>query len=140
MSSALDAAGEEHGRESAGQPKPLSCEVSLDLFQAGFGDEDFLLSLPLGCPHRDPIKIVAHLDLARQARIWFHLEGKIEHILLHWGGSADLFPPCLVDIDMTGRAGAGAAALRLDLGNAMLDCSLHDRGTDLAFDGARGAP
>src|SRR6476469_1527791 len=42
-------------------------------------------------------------------------------------------------MDVTGGAGTGTPALRLDPGNAVLDCGLHDGRTDFALDRARGA-
>src|SRR5262249_29298865 len=42
----------------------------------------------------------------------------------------------LLDIDMTGRASAGAAAFGFDPGHALLDRRLHDGRTDFAFDRA----
>src|SRR5262249_22876025 len=44
--------------------------------------------------------------------------------------------PGLIDIDVTGRAGAGAAALGLDPGNGVLERSFHHGCTDLGVDGA----
>src|SRR5262245_34146969 len=42
-------------------------------------------------------------------------------------------------MDVAGGAGAGAAALRLDPGNAVLDRRLHDGRSDLALDRAGSA-
>src|SRR5580704_2216814 len=97
------------------------------------------LSLPLRRSHGQPVEFLAHLDLARQARARLHLVGEIEHVLFHGRRLADLLPPGVVDIDVAGRAGAGAAAFRLDAGNGVLDRRLHDGRADLAFDGARRA-
>src|ERR1700722_17810626 len=97
------------------------------------------LGLPLRRSHGQPVEFLAHLDLARQPRARFHLIGEIEHVLFHGRRLADLLPPGVVDIDVAGRAGAGAAAFRLDAGNAALDRRLHDGRADLAFDGARRA-
>src|SRR4029077_1245008 len=49
------------------------------------------------------------------------------------------FLPSLVDVNVTGRARAGAAAFSLDLRHAVLDRRLHDGRADLAFDGPRSA-
>src|SRR5580692_737176 len=97
------------------------------------------LSLPLRRSHGQPVEFLAHFDLARQPRARLHLVGEIEHVLFHGRRLADLLAPGVVDIDVTGRAGAGAAAFRLDAGHAVVDRRLHDGGADLAFDGARRA-
>src|SRR4029077_4903243 len=86
--------------------------------------------------HNQPIKVVAHLDLAREAGIRPHLESEVEHIFFHRRRFADLLTPGLVDIDVASRAGACAPAFRLNLGNPVIDSRLHDGGTDRAVDGA----
>src|SRR5262249_1562927 len=64
---------------------------------------------------------------------------EVEHILFHRRRFPDLLAPSLVDIDVASRAGARAAALRLNLRNTVIDGRLHDSGTDLALDGTRSA-
>ena len=68
-----------------------------------------------------------------------HVVTEIEHVLLHRRRLAHRGAPRLVDMDMAGGAGAGAAAFRLDAGNAVLDRRLHDGRSDLALDRAGGA-
>src|SRR5579872_5437396 len=58
-----------------------------------------------------------HLDLAGEARGGPDLEGEVEHVLLHLRGLAHDLAPFVGDIDVAGRAGAGAAAFGLDAGN-----------------------
>src|SRR6187399_3045755 len=79
------------------------------------------LSLPLRRPHYEPVKLVGHLDLARQPRVRFHVVAEIQHVLFHRRGTADLVAPGLVDINMAGRTGAGAAAFGLDAGHVVFD-------------------
>src|SRR5207253_10076877 len=73
----------------------------------------------------EPVEFVADLDLARQARIRPHVEAEIQHVLFHWRGRAYLFAPGFIDINVAGRAGAGAAAFGLDAGNAVADGGFH---------------
>src|SRR5438477_840886 len=83
-------------------------------------------ALPLRRRHDKAVERVGHLDLAGQPRVRPHVEGKIQHVLFHRRGLAGLLPPRLVDIDVAGRARAGAAAFGLDAGHAVLDRRLHD--------------
>src|ERR1700688_1292222 len=69
--------------------------------------------LPLRRPHHQAVEVLAHLDLAREARVRLHVEGEIEHVLLHRRGLAGLLLPALVDVDVTGRARACTAAFGL---------------------------
>src|SRR5580704_2225027 len=100
-------------------------------------------SCPSGLPLRrsdgQPLKLIAHLDLARQPRIWFHVVGKIEHIFFHRRRFANFFSPRLFDVDMASRTRARAAAFGLDARHTVLDCGLHERRAVLALDGARRA-
>ena len=54
-------------------------------------------------------------------------------------GLADLLAPGLVDIDVAGGAGAGAAALGLDAGDQVLLGRLHHRHAGLGIDDLLGA-
>src|SRR5437667_12639256 len=85
------------------------------------------------------LELLAHLDLAGESRVRLNVEGEIEHVLLHRRGLAGLLLPSLVDVDVTGRARAGAAAFGLDLRHTVLDRRLHDGRADLAVDGPRSA-
>ena len=51
----------------------------------------------------------------------------------------DLFAPFRLDIDMTGGAGAGAAAIGIDAGDQVFDGGFHDRHAGRALDGLFGA-
>src|SRR5208337_4130327 len=72
-----------------------------------------LIALSLFGGRRDDeaVQRLADLDLAGEPRIRPDLEGEVEHVLLHLRGLADDFSPVFRDIDVAGRAGAGAAAL-----------------------------
>ena len=61
---------------------------------------------------------------------WMH------HVLFHRRGPADFFPPSVLDVNVTGRAGTSAAAFRLDTADIILDRGLHHRRADFGFDGA----
>src|ERR1700744_5586442 len=82
--------------------------------------------LTLGRRDAEAVELVGHLDLARQARVRPHVEAEVEHVLFHRRGRTDLLLPGFVDIDMAGRAGAGAAALGLDARNGVADGRFHD--------------
>ena len=92
--------------------------------------------LPLRRRHHEAVEFVAHLDLARQARIRPHVETEIQHVLFHRRRRADLLAPGFVDIDVAGRAGAGAAAFGFDAGNGVADRGFHHGRAVLDFDGS----
>src|SRR5262245_31655991 len=94
------------------------------------------LGLPLGCAHHQAVELGRHLDLAGQARVRLHIVAEVEHVLLHRRGLAHRRTPRLVDMHVAGGAGAGAAAFRLDAGNAVLDRRLHHGRTELTLDRA----
>src|SRR6185295_12928277 len=71
------------------------------------------LSLPLGDAHHEAVERVRHLDLAGEARIRPHVVAEVQHVLFHRRRPADLLAPFLLDVDVTGGAGAGAAAFGL---------------------------
>ena len=87
----------------------------------------------------ETVELVGHLDLAGQPRVRLHVVAEVEHVLLHRRRPADLLAPRLVDIDVAGRAGAGAAALGLDAGHVVLDRRFHHGRADLGIDRAGGA-
>ncbi|VTZ60671.1 hypothetical protein EMEDMD4_180087 [Sinorhizobium medicae] len=76
----------------------------------------------------ESVQSFAHLDLTGETRRRTHIIGEVQHILFHRFGSADLSRPGIVDIDVTGRTGTGAAALGFDPGDRIANCILHDRG------------
>ena len=92
-----------------------------------------------GGGHHEAVERLGHFDLARQARIWPHVGGEIEHVLLHLRRLADGLRPFVSDVDVTGGAGAGAAALGFDAGDAVAQRRLHHRRADLGVDRARRA-
>src|ERR1700730_12991182 len=97
------------------------------------------LGLPLGRAHHQAVELRRHLDLAGQARVRLHVVAEVEHVLLHTRRLAHRLAPCLIDMHVAGGAGAGAAAFRLDAGNAVLDRRLHHGRAELALDRAGGA-
>jgi len=116
-SAPLPLAGEVASRQRCGRGARASWAVSLvetpspqHSPASGRGSS----GLTLGRRNGETVEFVAHLDLARQARVRPHVEAEIEHVLFHRRGAADLLAPGFVDIDMARRAGAGAAAFRLD--------------------------
>src|SRR5262249_11243926 len=74
-----------------------------------------------------------HPDLAGQTRVFAHVIAEIEHVLFHRSWRSDLFAPRIGDIDMAGRAGAGAAALGLDPWDHVPDRRLPDGRSDLCL-------
>src|SRR5215510_13025934 len=90
--------------------------------------------LPLRHAHHQAVELFGHLDLAREPRARPHVVAEVEHVLLHRRGTARALAPGIVDIDMAGRAGAGAAALGLDAGHVVLDRGFHHGRAELAFD------
>src|SRR5215813_210109 len=97
------------------------------------------LGLPLGRAHHQAVELRRHLDLAGQARVRLHVVAEVEHVLLHRRRLAHRLAPCCIDMHVAGGTGAGAAAFRLDAGNAVLDRRLHHGRTELALDRAGGA-
>lgn len=73
-------------------------------------------------------------DLAAQPAVGAQIEREIEHILFHRRRATRLFLPCLVDIDVAGRATACAPALAYDTRHRMLDRRFHHGLAFLALD------
>src|SRR5215813_8661470 len=77
----------------------------------------------------ETIKLLAHRDLAREARIVLRLGGKAQHARLlrsrHRG--AGFVEPSRVDIDVAGGAGAFAAAIGINAGHVVADRAAHHR-------------
>jgi hypothetical protein len=78
---------------------------------------------------------ICDTDLAAQAAVGAHIEGKIQHVFFGLGGFAGGFAPGVVNINMAGCARARAAAFGGNARNAMLDRSFHDGLADLGFNG-----
>src|SRR4051812_6656807 len=95
-----------------------------------------LSRLPFGRPDDETVEFGRHLDLAGQPRVRPHIETEIEHVFFHRRRPAGLLQPGLVDINVARRAGAGAAAFRLDTGNAVLDRVFHHRRPSFGFHNA----
>src|SRR5687767_11629088 len=57
--------------------------------------------LLLGNTDDEPVQLRRHLDLAGEAAFGPHLEGEVEHVLLHRLGGPGLLHPVPVDIDVT---------------------------------------
>src|SRR3954447_4467368 len=80
----------------------------------------------------ETVELLAHRDLAREARIVFRLGGKAQHARLlrsrHRG--AGLVEPSGIDIDVAGGAGAFAAAIGIDAGHVVADRAAHHRKPD----------
>src|SRR5262245_24947773 len=90
--------------------------------------------LPLRSRDYEAVENLGHLDLARQAGIRPHVVAEIEHVLFHGRWRTDLLAPRFVDIDVAGRARAGAAAFGLDPGDSVLDRCLHHGRSRLRVD------
>ena len=58
-------------------------------------------------------------DLAAEAGVGLHVEGEVQHVFFHLRARAGLLDPGGVDINVAGRASAGAAAFRGDFGNVV---------------------
>src|SRR5690348_237788 len=86
-----------------------------------------LLPFPSMLPFRhaddQPVERVGDLDLAGEARVRFGQRGETQHALFLRAGrrGARHREPCLLDIDMAGRAGALAAAIGVNTGDVVVD-------------------
>lgn len=92
--------------------------------------------LPLGRRHHEAVEVVAHLDLAGQARVRPHVETEIQHVFFHRRRRADLLAPGFIDVDVAGRAGAGATAFGFNAGNGVADRGFHHGRAVLDFNGS----
>ena len=81
-------------------------------------------------PSSASVTLIWHDRAARLA----HVEGEVEHVLLHLRGLARLVAPILVDVDVARRAGARAAAFGLDAGNVVELGRLHHGDARLGLD------
>ena len=71
------------------------------------------------------LSLIHILDLAGQPRIRPHVVTEVEHVFFHRRRFAGLFAPGLIDIDVTGRTGAGPAAFGFDVRpNSRLSCQI----------------
>src|SRR5262245_61030974 len=90
--------------------------------------------LLFGDLHRQPVESIGDLDLAGQTAVLAHIEREIQHVLLHLVAGTDPLHPVWLDIDMTGRAGAGTAAIGIDSRHHVLDRRFHDGHAVLPID------
>src|SRR5690606_2294653 len=84
--------------------------------------------------HDQAVQVVADADLAGQAAVRLHVLGEVQHGLLHGRGAAGFGGGILVDIDVAGRAGAGAAAVGVDARHIVADRAFHDGKAGLDLD------
>ena len=77
----------------------------------------------------ETVKVVAHLDLTGKTRSRPHIESEIQHVFFHRLRPANALRPGVVDIDMTGSAGAGTATFRVDARDGVAHGILHHGGT-----------
>src|SRR5215217_1116958 len=94
------------------------------------------LALTGGSVNDEPVEFGPDADLAREPRIGAHIKSEVEHVFLHGLRLARRGFPFFRDIDVTGGAGAGPTAFRLDTRNAVADGSFHDGCALLRLDGA----
>ena len=87
----------------------------------------------------EPVERIGHLDLAGQAAVLAHVEGEIEHVFFHLLRRPGRLAPGVIDIDMAGGAGAGAATFGVDAGHQFFTAALHHRHAGLRLDDAFGS-
>src|SRR3954452_1053592 len=83
-----------------------------------------------------PVERLGHGDLAGQARIGLRQRREAQHAGLlraRWRRTSGA-KPGFIDIDMTGGAGALAAAIGVDTGDVVVDGAAHDRTPDRHLD------
>src|SRR5215475_12671718 len=97
------------------------------------------LELLLRHAQNKAIKRIGHLDLAAQAAGGAHVEGEVQHVLLHLGGATSPVKPRFIHKDMTGGTRARPATLRLDTLHQVLLGLLHDRHAVLGINHLLGA-
>ena len=90
-------------------------------------------------PNDDTVQVWRHGDLARQTGQRGHTFGEIQHAFFHAARFTGLVDPSRVNKDMAGRAGASAAAIRIDTWNTILDRAFHDGGADWHVNNMLGA-
>src|SRR5215212_7740567 len=124
MMPALTAASKEFG-------KPMPSSIIREAARPG------LLPLARRRLHHEAVEFGLDPDLAGQARGRAHVEGEVEHVLLHRLRLADGLLPGLIHVNMARRAGAGAAALGRDPWDVVAQRRLHDGRADFSLHGAR---
>src|SRR5262245_64019115 len=92
--------------------------------------------LLIGNAHDETVERIGDLDLAGQPARRPHIEGEVEHVFLHLFGRTCLLAPGLLDIDVAGGAGAGAAAFGGDAGDVVLHRGFHHGHARLRLDHA----
>jgi hypothetical protein len=96
----------------------------------------FLSMLRLRCSNYQAIQACIDINLAREPRSVPQLSHQIQHV--QFAGSACTYSisPGRIDINMTGRAGAIAAAVAVDAVHSIIGGGSHERCTAGDFDGA----
>src|SRR5919106_5173922 len=94
--------------------------------------------LLLGDTHHQAVQRLCHLDLAREPARRPHIEGKVEHVLLHLRRTAGGFTPRVIDIDVASGASAGAAAFGGNARDVVLHRGFHHRHAGLRLDNPFG--
>src|SRR5690606_37018676 len=78
-----------------------------------------------GCAHDEAAQRVVHLDLTGKTAVLSDVEGEVEHVAFEFIHGLELFEPAFLDIDMAGRAGAGASAISVYARNGVADRAFH---------------
>src|SRR3546814_269790 len=91
-------------RQSSVAQTALDCFASLAMTLSD--------SILFGDPHLQPIERIAERDLARQARIFVAVAGRIEQVVLVLAHRGKRVRVAGLDMDVAGRAGTAAAAQR----------------------------
>jgi hypothetical protein len=97
------------------------------LLDAILGQRNTQLTSNLFCrqAHNQTVKLVRDFDLAGKAAVRLLIDNVLDQPLLHRAPLANLVEPDRVDIHVTGRALAGAAALPDDSPHFIPDRALH---------------
>lgn len=92
--------------------------------------------LPFGQTDDQSVQRVTHWDLAGEPGVGLRQRGEAQHarFLRTYGRGASFREPVFVDIDMTGRARAFAAAIGIDAGDVIIYCAPHYRNTERYVD------
>src|SRR4051812_5642751 len=113
-------------------PAPGSCPARASTLIRSL----FSALLELLCRHanHEPVELGRNLDLAAEPALIAHIEGEIEHVLLHLGRLAGLLAPGFVHVNVARRARACTTALGLDSRHAVVLGRLHEGHSRLALD------
>ena len=110
-----------HLPSAGGRPGPRG-EAPAHLSPSGKA----LLVLAFRHSNDKSVEVVGDLDLAREPRVRLDVFSEVQHGFFHGRRFAGLLGPGRIDIDVAGRAGACAAAVRVDAGDVVLDRAFHD--------------